>query len=32
MSNNKMLRLAKGVSDKVSITGSDGVYEVTMLF
>jgi GNAT superfamily N-acetyltransferase len=32
MSNNKMLRLAKAVSDKVSITGSDGVYEVTMLF
>jgi acyl-CoA hydrolase/RimJ/RimL family protein N-acetyltransferase len=32
MSNDKMLRLARSVSDKVTMTGSDGVYEVTMLF
>jgi GNAT superfamily N-acetyltransferase len=32
MSNTKMVRLAKGVSSKVSVSSSDGVYEVTMLF
>ena len=31
-SNNKMVRLAKSASNKVSVHGSDGVHEVTMLF
>jgi RimJ/RimL family protein N-acetyltransferase len=32
ISNDRMLRLAKDVSDKVTMTGREGVYEVTMLF
>jgi acyl-CoA hydrolase/RimJ/RimL family protein N-acetyltransferase len=31
-SNNKMVRLAKSASNKVSITSSDGVFEITTLF